>query len=240
MREGRDSSRVMGEAPDLTRASRAELVAYIGELRASVAELQELVTQLQARVRELEGRGGSGPKGMPGHKPTAAPQPDTELRRPRKQRVRNVARRRLEPTEQVVHAVDTCPACQTRLLGGWVQRRREVIEIPASPPVRVIEHVYLARQCPVCNQRRVPRPDLDEVVVGRARLGVNLVSLIVTLREGARLPFQKIRWFLETFYHLPLSVGGLVGVVQAAARRVRPAVTAVRDQIRASPVVNGD
>ena len=109
MGEGRGSRRVMGEGPDLTRASRAELVAYIEELRASLSDLEGLIAPLQARVRELEGRGGSGPKGMPGHKPTATT-PPAKPRGPRQKRARDFARRGLEPTQRGVRAGETCPA----------------------------------------------------------------------------------------------------------------------------------
>ena len=116
----------MVEERDLAQASRTELLAYI-------AELQGLVAELQARVRELEGRGGGGPKGLPGHKAGSATAPAAETRRPRKKRAHTFARPRLEPTERVVHAMETCPECATRLVGGSVQRRREVIEIPDIP-----------------------------------------------------------------------------------------------------------
>ena len=39
---------------------------------------------------------------------------------------------------------------------------------------------------------------LQGVVLGQQRLGVNLVSLMVTLREEGRLPIRIIQWYLET------------------------------------------
>ena len=48
------------------------------------------------------------------------------------------------------------------------------------------------------------------LAVGRQRLGVNLVSLIVTLREEGRLPVRTIQWYLRTFHQLKLSVGAIV------------------------------
>jgi len=146
--------------------------------------------------------------------------------------------KRMTPTEQVDHAVDTCPDCGTHLCGGSVQRRREVLEIPVLP-VRVIEHRLIARECPGCGKRCIPKAGFDDVV-GQARVGVNLTSLIVTLREEGRLPFKRIQWYLETLHQLHLSVGELVAVVQRTATRAKPAVERIRDQIRASPTVNAD
>ena len=84
---------------------------------------------------------------------------------------------------RVEHVLETCPDCGTGLAGGWTQRTREVIEVPVAP-AEVTEHVFVARVCPVCERRRTPKADLGGVVRGQGRLGVNLVSLIVALREG--------------------------------------------------------
>ena len=61
-------------------------------------------------------------------------------------------------------------------------------------PVQVTEHVCIARTCPVCRRRRVPTAQLDGVVLGQQRLGVNLLSLIATLREEGRLPIRSVQW----------------------------------------------
>ena len=45
------------------------------------------------------------------------------------------------------------------------------------------------------------------MVRGQGRLGVNLVSLIVALREEGRLPIRTIQWYLETVHQLRLSAG---------------------------------
>jgi len=73
---------------------------------------------------------------------------------------------------------------------------------------------------------------LDGVVVGQQRVGVNLMSLIATLREEGRLPFEKIQWYLETLHQLHLSVGALVDVVHRTAARAKQAVAQIRDRIR--------
>ena len=58
--------------------------------------------------------------------------------------------------------------------------------------------------------------------MGRRRLGVNLVSLIVTLREEGRLPVRSIQWYLQTVHQLELSVGAIIDVVHATAQRAQP------------------
>jgi hypothetical protein len=223
----------------LAEASREDLIRRIVELEARLAERDALIAALQERISALERRlGSSGGAGMPGNKPVAKqPKPPPKER---KKRERGFGRMRMEPTTTVVHAVEQCPACGTRLVGGWVQRTREVIEIPPQP-VEVTEHQYLARECPLCRRRHIPPVDLKGVVLGpRHRLGVGLVSLIVTLREEGRLPFATIQWYLATVHHLDLSEGELVSVVQEAATRGKAAVEEIKEAIQQSEVVGAD
>ncbi len=215
---------------NLETASREELLAVIASQAATIAALE-------ARVRELEGRlGGGTPRGMPGLKPQQRPEGPP---RPRKRRAQGYARRRSAPTQQVVHALAHCPACGCALVGGTRQRRREVLEVRPTP-VEVIEHVYLARQCPQCRRRCVPPPELEQVVVGRQRLGVGLVSLIATLRIVGRWPYRQIQGYLATVHGLRISQGALVGAVRTVARQGAAQTAQIQEQVRASPVVHAD
>ena len=156
---------------------------------------------------------------MPGNKPPSG-RPSPDKKEPRKPRPHGFARKRMTPTRRVEHAVEVCPDCGTHLNGGWVQRTREVIEPPVVP-VEVTEHVFIARVCPVCEQRRIPKVELAGLVLGQQRLGVNLVSLMVTLREEGRLPIRTIQWYLETVHQLHLSVGAIVQTIQGVASQAQ-------------------
>jgi len=216
---------------ELETATRDALLALIAEQQATIAALE-------ARVRELEARLGSGgARGMPGLKPHSVPA--EAPKRPRKRRAENHARRRSAPTHRVVHALDYCPDCGSALVGGTVQRTREVLEVVPTP-VRVIEHAFVARQCPLCRRRRVPQAELGARVRGRQRLGIRLVSLIATLREDGRWPIRSIQWYLRTVHRLRLSTGAIVGACHQVAQRGQGAVAQVREQIRASPAVHAD
>ena len=230
----------MKTGTDLKSASRETLLSVIGEQQTAIAEQQTVIAELRRRVEKLEARlSSSGPSaGMPGNKPTAKRrQPETKG--PRKRRLHGFARRRAEPTRRVIHAPESCPECGTGLSGGWVQRTREVIEIPVAP-AEVVEHVFVARMCALCRKRRMSQDSLQRLAMGRRRLGANLVSLIVTLREEGRLPVRSIQWYLRTVHQLKLSVGAIVGAVHEAAREAQPAVAAVLERIRGSPVVHAD
>jgi transposase len=221
----------MDRVLDLARASRQALLAIISEQQATIAHLQQRVSALETRLNTR------GSPGMPGNK---SPSDGQALRKTtRKGRSHGFARLRMAPTQRIEHAVEVCPECGTDLCGGWVHRTREVIEVPVAP-VQVTEHVFIARLCPVCERRRVPKVELGGVVVGQQRLGLNLVSLIVTLRETGRLPIRTIQWYLETVHQLHLSVGGIVQIIHGVAQRAKPAVVEIVECIRASPVVHAD
>ena len=224
---------------DLSGASREVLLAVIAQQQAIVQGQEAVIAQLQRRIEVLEGKAKpGGPRGMPGIKPSTGqrrPRKDG----PRKPRPHGFARPRMTPTHRVEHLVSSCPECGTSLAGGWAQRTREVIDVPVVP-VEVTEHVFIARTCPVCERTRTPQADLTGVVLGKQRLGINLLSLIAALREEGRLPLRTIQWYLKTVHHLSLSLGAIVQVIRQVAQKVQPAVAEVRECIRASPVVHAD
>ena len=217
---------------DLTTVDRDVLIAII-------AELQAVIERLQRRIAELEGQAKPGdPLRMPGLKAKSARKPPAQ-QGPRKERRHGFARPRMTPTHRVEHVMENCPDCGAHLSGGWTHRTREVIELPVVP-VQVTEHVYIARTCPACRRRCTPPAELDGVVLGQQRLGVNLLSLIATLREEGRLPIRSVQWYLDTVHQLRLSVGAIVSAIHRTAQRAQPAVAAILDRIRASPVVHAD
>lgn len=224
---------------ELAAASRDELIAYIRQLEAMGEQHTSVLAALQARIHALEQKlAGRGGPAMPGNKPARIPSEKSE--KGRKKRRTGFGRPRLPPTETVQHVVETCPTCQTRLVGGWVQATREVIELPIAP-VRVIEHQYVARVCPLCQKRQVPKVDLTGVVLAKQqRLGIGVMSLITTLREEGRLPFATIQWYLATVHYLHLSRGELVRVVRQVAARAKGAVEHLQAAIQTSPVVHAD
>jgi transposase len=213
--------------------------AVLAALRASLTEQQVLVQRLEARVKELERRlEKGGPRGMPGLKP-APPQEPPSAPKPRTRRAHGFARPRGTPTATVTHALDHCPDCGTALGGGSLKRTREVIDL-APVAVQVIAHQYVERVCPLCRKRWTPAVALREQVVGRQRLGLRLVSLIVTLREVGRLPVRTIQWYLATVHGLQLSVGAITTASQRVAHAAQDDVAAIREQVRASPAVHAD
>ena len=83
---------------------------------------------------------------MPGLKPKANRKP-SQPKPPRQPRRHGFARARMTPTHRVEHVMENCPDCGTHRSGGWTQRTREVIDLPAAP-VQVTEHVYIGLDWP--------------------------------------------------------------------------------------------
>ena len=177
---------------DLATADRDVLIGIIVRQQASIEGLEKRIAQLEGQAKS----GGS--RGMPGLKPKADRKP-APPQQPRQPRPHGFARVRMTPTQRVEHALGNCPDCGTQLSGGWIQRTREVIDVP-QVPAEVTEHVYIARTCPGCRRRCIPAAQLDGVVLGKQRLGINLISLIATLREEARLPIGAIQGYLRNVH----------------------------------------
>ena len=221
---------------DLNGASRETLLEIIETQQKVIAELRNRVEYLE---RIISSGGSAG--GMPGNKPNSRRRGSDrpESRKSPKQRPHGFARRRMEPTRRVTHAAESCFECGTALAGGWVHRRREVVEVPLAP-AEVVEHVFVARMCALCRKRRLPDEPLRGQAVGRRRFGVNLLSLIVTLREEGRLPIRAIQQYLQTVHQLKLSAGAIVEVIHGVARQAQSSVAETLERVRASAVVHAD
>lgn len=238
---------------DLYHATRNALITMVVEQRAENAALVQRCVDLTQQVEQLgatvallteqlgglqgdRGDGAGGSAGMPGIKPgqAAAGEP-----RPRRKRSGGYGRTRMAATRREVHALAACPDCGAPLAGGTIKRSREVIEWP-PPQVVVTEHVYLERRCPDCGRRCVPEPGLTAEVPGQGRFGHRLVSLVAVLREEGRLPFGVLQRVVRTLTGVQVSEGALVAMVQRVAERAEPRITAMRESIRASPVLHAD
>jgi transposase len=78
------------------------------------------------------------------------------------------------------------------------------------------------------------------VAVGNQRFGISVQAEVALLREQCRLTFRVIKDYLQHRFGLRISVGKLVALVEGVARRGKAIVEDIRQQIRGSPVVNGD
>ena len=212
---------------DLTSATREELLEIIAALVARVEQLEEEVRRLR--------RGGGG-----GVQLAVKPRRPRKERKERKRRDRAYVRRREEPDEVRYHGVECCADCGRKLWGGWEHRRRQVIQIEL-PPVRVIDHVIMARRCGVCGKRWLPKlTDKDLGVQGKRRLGVSVQALVATLHIGCRVPMKMIRRMLGEMFGLRISQGEVVELLDGTKAAGKEAIAQLLEQVRGSPAVCGD
>lgn len=221
--------------------TREELIAENAQLLAESAELKSKLAALEAEVevlRSMLSGGGNGSSAAPLIRPNRAQRREGE-RRERKRRKKSFARKRDIPSEEVLHAVDRCPDCGRKLTGGWEHTRRQVIETPATP-VRIIEHVMIARRCGVCGKVHIPKLTIADGVVGKMRLGVNLMSLIATLSVAKRMPQRMIQRLLAGLYGLKISLGEIAKVLHRVSEWSKPMVGGILRSIRGSPEASSD
>lgn len=225
---------------DMNGISRAELVAIIVELRRANAVLQERVEFLEAEVARLRSQlPGGGSKVVPDWvKPNRKERREAE-RSERKKRKQSFVRRRETPTEVHEHALEQCPKCGRKLSGGWIHRKRQYVEIPESP-VRIVEHRIIRRKCGVCGTQCMPKVDLSSEVLGKARVGVRLMSFIAYLHTMCRVPLRTIKGHLKVMYGLDLGLGELSEILHAVSEAAKPEYAHFLEEVRGSPVVNAD
>jgi len=221
--------------------TREELIAENEALRTRLAELENRLSELSAEVEMLRDKlsgGGSGSSAAPFIKPNRQQRREAE-RAERKKRKHSFGRKRDVATEEVRHVVEHCPDCGRKLSGGWEQSRRQVIEIPQAP-VRVIDHVLMARVCGVCGKVHVPKLGISDGVIGKQRLGVGLMSLISTLSVAKRMPQRMIQKLLTGLYDLRISIGEINEVLHRVSQWAKPTVLGILRKIRGSPDANAD
>lgn len=209
-------------------------------------ELLKLVEQLQMRISELEAevaRLKGGPpaagsvKSVPAFvRPNKAKREGPTKRKPRSN---GFSRPRETPSRTVQHSVNNCPDCGRKLSGGWVHSTRQVIEIP-QVSYEVVEHQLLRKKCGVCSKSHLARPDLGQEVAGKHRIGIRLMSLIVTMKKVCRMTVRGIQSYLKSVYRLHLAGGTIIGVLKDVALRGEAFYTLLKQAVRDSQNVHAD
>jgi len=127
-----------------------------------------------------------------------------------------------------------------RLGGISLARSREIIDVPAPPPVEVTEHRLYKGWCTGCQKWYEAPVDWHDQVVGQGRIGVRLASLIATLRTVMRLPIRQIQTYLLTLHGVTISIGEIVELLHRMKAQMQPQLDALKREIRASPAVQAD
>lgn len=220
---------------NLNSAPRGELIALVYELTDRVFLLEGEIARLKEQLHQKDS--GGGVKTPPDFVKASVPKKKTV---PRKKRDKAYVREKEKPTETIFHSVSVCPDCGGKHLGKpTVAYNRQVIDLPAIS-YSVSDHIVCKRWCFKCKKTFIPEVDLKTVAFGKRRIGINLASQIVTMRDRMRLPVGLIAKYLQIIYQLKLSEGEIIGLLHAAATKGSGNYQNLLSQIRGSPTVNAD
>lgn len=132
-----------------------------------------------------------------------------------------------------------CPTCHTRLQRSKTMSTHTVEDIPEISLVKpyVTRYTIERQWCRTCKKEVKAIP---QGVVPASRLGINLITYIMILKYGARVPFDTVTLLLNTQYHIKISRGGIVHILHRAKEWLGPQYEKLKTEIRASPVVHAD
>lgn len=220
---------------DLSVLSKGELITLIHQLLREIDTLKETIIELQEKLKQ-KGQGDETFKQIPSFvKANLKKKRKTE----RKQREHGFSRKLDTPTKTFFHGFEYCPECHGALGKPSVAYRRQIIDIPPVP-VEITEHVVFKRYCFSCKKRFYPQVDLSQQVLGKGRIGINLMAKIVTQREEENLSIDQIQADLKTFYHLSLSAGEIVEILHQSAFLGNDEYLQIKQNILSSKVIYAD
>ena len=127
-----------------------------------------------------------------------------------------------------------CEDCGSPLGEPCLVGHRVVEEISNPAPRQVIDYLEHGYTCTLCGSYTTSRhPDCPPL----GRLGKNALVQATLLKFQDRLPHLKACETLERTYGLTVTPATLLDITHRVAGWLRPEYTAIRDRIRASPVV---
>lgn len=219
---------------DLLKAPRAELLKLIYDLVDENQSLKTQIAELKAKLSE---------KFPPGEKPPlpsfVKPNRNKKRKAVRKNRSQGYARMKDKPTKQIFHAYDVCPDCGGTLGKPAVSHTRQIVDVELQP-VTVTEHIICKRFCFSCKKRVTPRVSFTHLALGKQRIGINLVSLITTMRERMRLPVRVIKLYLSTFHQLELSEGEIIELLHTTAKYGKSTYETIKQTVLSGTSVCAD
>jgi len=226
-------------AKELSGLTQAELIKLVLQL---YGENEQLKAQLSEQEKEAQ-----KPAKTPANSsvpPAAArkgkrPKPAAGKKRGGKPGHPGKSRQRSEPDVVIKCQLDRCPDCGTDLsqTEQKLVGRSQVTEIPPIKPV-VVEAERYGCRCPQC--RRFQTADYPAGLEPERVFGARLEALVTWLHQLQHLSYLRLQKVMQLLFGVMISLGALTNLVQRTARRLEPAHQAIRDDIRASQVVQSD
>jgi transposase len=227
---------------ELRHLSPEQVIALVRQLESRLAAAEARNAELEA---ELARRGGppktpenSSTPPSKGWKRERRPAPEGAKRGPPFGHL-GTSRRRAEPDWVVLCQPTHCAGCGADLAAAPQERggTSQVVEVPPVAPV-VLEAWRYAVTCPHCGTTAAA-----EYPVGfepTRVFGPHLEALWTYLHEQHHVSYARLARLGQDLWHLRVSQGALAHALARTAERLRPQAAAIREQVRASPVIGSD
>ena len=234
----------------LAELSAWDLIALIRRLEEQLVAVTTQLTAAQARNAELEAERArrSGPPKTPqnsstppskGWKREEPPTGAAGAKRGRPVGHPGTSRRRTEPDWVVLCQPTHCADCGANLAAAPQERvgTSQVVELPPVQPV-VLEAWRYAATCAQCGATTTAAypAGFEPTRV----FGPHLEALWTYLHEQHHVSYARLATLGWDLWHLAISQGALANARRRVATRLQSQAAAIREQVRASPVINSD
>jgi transposase len=233
---------------ELAGLSPREVIVLVRQLEARVRAVETELAAAQARNAELEAelaRRGGPPK-TPQNSSTPPSRGWKRERPPGEGAKRGppfghpgTSRRRAAPDWVVLCQPTHCAACGQDLAAAPQERIgvSQVVELPPVQPV-VLEAWRYAATCPACGAATAAAypAGFEPTRV----FGPRLEALWTYLHEHHHVGYARLAAISRDLWRLAVSEGAIANALARVARRLAPRAAAIREQVRASPVIGSD
>ncbi len=234
---------------ELAELSPRALIALIRRLEEQLSAVSVQLAAAQARLGELEtelARRGGPPK-TPANSSTPPskgwkrerPPPNEGTKRGRPVGHLGTSRRRAEPDWVVLCQPTHCAACGHDLADSPQVRVgvSQVVELPPVQPVvfEAWRYTAICAHCGTTTAAEYPAGFEPTRV-----FGPQLEALWTYLHEQHHVGYARLAALGWDLWHLRVSQGAIVNALARVAQRLAPQAAAIREQVRASPVLGSD
>jgi transposase len=216
----------------------------------SVSEKDALITALLAQIEALKAENAvlreklALPPKTPNNSskpPSQGPKANGEANARRKRKAHVGAHRPLHanPTRRHEVFVDHCPHCRAEVTAASqaALQAYDRIEIPAITP-DVTRVTLFGGTCPCCRGRfkAVPPAGLEP----GSPFGPNLRALVLYLRFGQAIPFERLARLMLDLFGLSISEGALANMLEDSAPAFDAQASTIRGQLLSGTVLQSD
>jgi hypothetical protein len=111
--------------------------------------------------------------------------------------------------------LNKCPECGNKINNIQEKRKRRITDIALISAAKTTEYIIPRGYCKVC--KKIVEPEVPDALP-HAKYGINLMLLIMYLRIGLSLPFNKIEAYFKDFYQVDIGKGEIVAILKQLVR----------------------